>query len=101
MEGRRTLACKLTTPELQKRKATILESLRKQVIEKREFGQQTFDADQFPAGDLFQHAIQIVEFRDRIGRHAEALLVVDELAAGAAEKHFALAFEERSPGRVP
>ncbi len=31
------LSCKLTAPELQKRKATILASLRKQVIEKREF----------------------------------------------------------------
>ena len=30
------MACKLTTPELQKRKATILESLRKQVKEKKE-----------------------------------------------------------------
>ena len=29
-------SCKLTTPELQKPKATILASLRKQVIEKRE-----------------------------------------------------------------
>ena len=30
------LSCKLTTPELQKRKATVLESLRKQVIETKE-----------------------------------------------------------------
>jgi len=30
------LSCKLTTPELQKRKATVLESLKKQVIEKKE-----------------------------------------------------------------
>lgn len=30
------LSCKLTTPELQKRKATVLESLRKQIIEKKE-----------------------------------------------------------------
>lgn len=30
------MACQLTTPELQKRKATILESLRKQVKEKKE-----------------------------------------------------------------
>ena len=30
------LSCKLTTPELQKRKATILESLRKQMIERKE-----------------------------------------------------------------
>lgn len=30
------LACKLTTPELQKRKATVLASLRKQVINKKE-----------------------------------------------------------------
>lgn len=30
------LACKLTTPELQKRKATVLASLRKQVIKKKE-----------------------------------------------------------------
>jgi hypothetical protein len=28
--------CKLTTPELQKRKATIIESLRKQLLEKKE-----------------------------------------------------------------
>ena len=31
-----TLACKLTTPELQKRKATILESLRKQLVARKE-----------------------------------------------------------------
>lgn len=30
------LSCKLTTPELQQRKATILESLRKKMIEKKE-----------------------------------------------------------------
>lgn len=30
------LSCKLTTPELQKRKATVLESLRKQILEKKE-----------------------------------------------------------------
>lgn len=30
------LSCKLTTPELQNRKATVLESLRKQIIEKKE-----------------------------------------------------------------
>jgi hypothetical protein len=30
------LSCKLTTPELQKRKETVLESLRKQVIESKE-----------------------------------------------------------------
>jgi hypothetical protein len=29
-------ACKLTTPELQKRKATVLESLRKEILEKKE-----------------------------------------------------------------
>lgn len=29
------ISCKLTTPELQQRKATVLESLRKQVLEKR------------------------------------------------------------------
>src|SRR5690349_6982725 len=29
-------SCKLTTPELQKRKATVLESLRKQMLEKKE-----------------------------------------------------------------
>src|SRR5258708_25634531 len=31
--------CKLTTPELQKRKATIIESLRKQLLEKKELKQ--------------------------------------------------------------
>jgi hypothetical protein len=30
------LSCKLTTPELQKRKSTVLESLRKQVLETKE-----------------------------------------------------------------
>ncbi|RZK18759.1 MAG: hypothetical protein EOO43_12260 [Flavobacterium sp.] len=30
------LSCKLTTPELQQRKATVLASLRKQVVERRE-----------------------------------------------------------------
>lgn len=30
------LSCKLTSPELQKRKSTVLESLRKQVLEKKE-----------------------------------------------------------------
>lgn len=30
------IVCKLTTPELQERRATVLESLRKQVIEKKE-----------------------------------------------------------------
>jgi hypothetical protein len=30
------IACKLTSPELQKRRATVLESLRKQIIEKKE-----------------------------------------------------------------
>jgi hypothetical protein len=30
------VACKLTTPELQKRKATVLESLRKKILEKKE-----------------------------------------------------------------
>lgn len=30
------ISCKLTTPELQQRKATVLESLRKQVLEKKE-----------------------------------------------------------------
>jgi hypothetical protein len=30
------LSCKLTTPELQARKATVLESLRKQIVEKKE-----------------------------------------------------------------
>lgn len=31
-----TLSCKLTTPELQQRKTTVLASLRKQLIEKKE-----------------------------------------------------------------
>lgn len=30
------MSCKLTTPELQKRKATVLERLRKQIIERKE-----------------------------------------------------------------
>lgn len=30
------ISCKLTTPELQQRKSTVLESLRKQVLEKKE-----------------------------------------------------------------
>jgi len=35
-KGNDALACKLTSKELQARKATVLESLRKQVIEKKE-----------------------------------------------------------------
>jgi hypothetical protein len=34
--GKQVMACKLSSPELQKRKATVLESLRKQVLEKKE-----------------------------------------------------------------
>ncbi len=34
--GERTIACKLTTPEMQQRKATVIASLKKQVIEKKE-----------------------------------------------------------------
>ena len=34
--GDKELSCKLTTPELQKRKTTVIASLRKQVIEKKE-----------------------------------------------------------------
>ena len=32
----KTMACKLTTPELRKRKETVIASLKKQVIEKKE-----------------------------------------------------------------
>ena len=32
------LACKLTTPELQQRRATVIESLRKQILETKELG---------------------------------------------------------------
>jgi hypothetical protein len=34
--GKQGMACKLSSPELQKRKATVLESLRKQILEKKE-----------------------------------------------------------------
>jgi hypothetical protein len=33
---KRTIACKLTSPEMQQRKATVIASLKKQVIEKKE-----------------------------------------------------------------
>ena len=35
-DKRTTLSCKLTTPELRERKATVIASLKKQVIEKKE-----------------------------------------------------------------
>jgi len=34
--SKRTIACKLTSPEMQHRKATVIASLKKQVIEKKE-----------------------------------------------------------------
>ncbi len=34
--GKKILACKLTSPELQERKATVITSLKKQVVEKKQ-----------------------------------------------------------------
>lgn len=34
--GEGTIACKLTSPEMQQRKATVIASLKKQVIQKKE-----------------------------------------------------------------
>lgn len=33
--GERTIACKLTSPEMQKRKTTVIASLKKQILEKK------------------------------------------------------------------
>ena len=71
-----------------------------EVVEERELGQQALDADERPAGRLREHVVELVEARDRVGRHAEALLVVDELAARAADQDLALAAEQRRPGFV-
>lgn len=34
--GERTIACKLPSPEMQKRKATVIASLKKQILEKKD-----------------------------------------------------------------
>lgn len=34
--GERNIACKLTSPEMQKRKATVIASLKKQILEKKD-----------------------------------------------------------------
>lgn len=71
-----------------------------QVIEEHLIGQQTFDADDFPAGARLQHCIQIIELRDRAGAHAEARLIAEEFAAGAVFQNLALAAEQRRPHLV-
>jgi hypothetical protein len=40
-QSTRPLTCKLTTPELQQRKATVIASLKKQVIERKELKKDT------------------------------------------------------------
>jgi hypothetical protein len=72
----------------------------RQMIEEGQLRQQAFDADQFPARRLAEHAIELIELRDRIRRHAEALLVVDELAAGTTNENLPLALEQRRPDVV-
>lgn len=69
------------------------------MLEEREFRQQAFDADQLPAGRLGQHVVEIVEARNRIRRHAEALLVVDELGTGTTLEDLALTLEQDGPVR--
>ena len=71
-----------------------------QVLEEIEFRQQAFDADQLPAGGLRQQRVDFLEARNLPGGHAEALLVGDELGAGAALEDFTLAREQRRPGGV-
>src|SRR5690606_2058064 len=72
----------------------------REMVEEIEFRQQALDADQLPAGRLREHLVEFVVARDRVRRHAETLLVVEELAARAALENLALATEQGRPGLV-
>src|SRR5581483_1401025 len=65
---------------------------------KRELRQQAFHADELPSGCASEHVVQLGEFRNRLGRHAEFALVLEEFARGAAGKDVLLTFEQRGPG---
>jgi hypothetical protein len=72
----------------------------RQMIEERQLGQQALDADDLPAGRMLEHAVEIVELRYRVRRHAEALLVLEEFVASATDQELLLALEQRRPGFV-
>src|SRR3546814_4602488 len=46
------------------------------------------------------HLVELGELRDAVGRHAHRVLRGEELVAGAARQHLALARVQRRPGRV-
>ncbi len=70
------------------------------MLEKIELGQQTFDTDELPAGGLCEQFVDLFEARNLLGRHAEEILVFDELGAGATLEHLALALEQGRPSGV-
>ena len=77
------------------REATVGE-----MLEEHQLRQQPFDADDLPAGGGAQHAVEIVEFRDPVRRHAHVALAAQELGAGAADQQLLLALEQRRPDLV-
>jgi len=72
----------------------------REVLEKHRLGQQALDADQLPAGGGTQVAVELVEARDGVGRHAERVLGIEKRAARATGQQLALALEQRGPNLV-
>jgi hypothetical protein len=71
-----------------------------EVREEVQLGQQALDADQLPAGGFAEHAVEVVEARDAVGREAHLRLRAQEGLAGAADQQLALAGVEALPDVV-
>ena len=71
-----------------------------QMLEEIKFRQETFDPDQLPTSGLCEQLVDLLETWNLLGRHAEEILVLDELGAGTTLEHLALAHEQGCPGGV-